>query len=49
MKYKYEVAISFAGEDRQFAEAVANGLRNAGITVFMMIFMQKHCVVRISL
>lgn len=34
MKYKYEVAISFAGEDRQFAEAVANGLRDAGIKVF---------------
>lgn len=34
MKYKYEVAISFAGENRQFAEAVANGLRDANIKVF---------------
>jgi len=34
MKYEYEVALSFAGEDRQFAEAVANGLRDAGVNVF---------------
>ncbi len=32
--YKYEVAISFAGEDRTFAEAVAKGLRDAGVDVF---------------
>jgi len=32
--YKYEVAISFAGEDRAFAEAVAEGLRDAGVKVF---------------
>lgn len=32
--YKYEVAISFAGEDRAFAESVAKGLRDAGIQVF---------------
>ena len=32
--YKYEVAISFAGEDRAFAEAAAKGLRDAGIEVF---------------
>jgi hypothetical protein len=32
--YEYEVAISFAGEDRTFAEAVANGLRDAGVEVF---------------
>ena len=30
----YEVAISFAGEDRSFAETVAEGLREQGITVF---------------
>ena len=34
MSYKYEVAISFAGEDRAFAEAVAKGLRDAGVEVF---------------
>lgn len=32
--YKYEVALSFAGEDRAFAEAVAKGLKSAGIKVF---------------
>jgi 5-methylcytosine-specific restriction endonuclease McrA len=32
--YKYEVAISFAGEDRAFAEAVAKGLRDAGVEIF---------------
>jgi hypothetical protein len=34
MQYKYEVALSFAGENRVFAEAVAAGLRSAGINVF---------------
>jgi len=34
MNYSYDVAISFAGEDRKFAEAVAAGLRDAGTTVF---------------
>lgn len=34
MSYRYEVAISFAGEDRAFAEAVAKGLREAGVEVF---------------
>lgn len=34
MSYKYEVAISFAGEDRPFAEAIAMGLRDAGVKVF---------------
>ena len=34
MNYRYEVAISFAGEDRAFAEAVAKGLREAGVEVF---------------
>ena len=27
MEYAYEVALSFAGEDRAFADAVAKGLR----------------------
>jgi len=34
MNYIYEVALSFAGEDRAFAEAVAKGLRDAGVKVF---------------
>lgn len=34
MNCTYEVALSFAGEDRSFAEAIATGLRNAGIKVF---------------
>lgn len=34
MEYTYEVALSFAGEDRSFAETVAKGLRNAGVKVF---------------
>jgi hypothetical protein len=32
--YEYEVALSFAGENRRFAEAVADGLRGAGVNVF---------------
>jgi hypothetical protein len=31
---KYDVALSFAGEDRDYVEAVATGLRAAGVTVF---------------
>ena len=34
MEYTYEVALSFAGEDRGFADAVAKGLRDAGVKVF---------------
>jgi len=34
MNYKYEVALSFAGENRPFAEAVATGLRENGVEVF---------------
>ena len=34
MEYTYEVALSFAGEDRAFADAVAKGLRDAGVRVF---------------
>ncbi len=32
--YEFDVALSFAGEDRAFAEKVANGLRAAGVGVF---------------
>ncbi|MDZ7831784.1 MAG: TIR domain-containing protein [Desulfobacterales bacterium] len=34
MGYKYEVALSFAGEDRTFAETIAEGLRQNSINVF---------------
>lgn len=34
MVYEYEVALSFAGEDREFAESVARGLKKAGVKVF---------------
>lgn len=34
MNYRYEVALSFAGENRLFADAVAKGLRKAGVNVF---------------
>ena len=34
MNYNFEVAISFAGEDRDFAEAVATGLREKGIKIY---------------
>jgi len=34
MNYQYQVAISFAGENRAFAEAVAKGLRSNGLEVF---------------
>jgi len=34
MNYTYEVALSFAGEDRKFAEDVAAGLCKQGIKVF---------------
>lgn len=34
MKFKYEVALSFAGEDRAFAEAVAEGLRERQLNIF---------------
>ncbi len=34
MEYEFEVALSFAGEDRPFAEKVAEGLRLAGVKVF---------------
>ncbi|WP_040819772.1 TIR domain-containing protein [endosymbiont of Tevnia jerichonana] len=31
---KFQVALSFAGEDRAFSEAVAKGLKRNGISVF---------------
>jgi hypothetical protein len=32
--FQYDVALSFAGEDRSIAEALAQALRDAGIRVF---------------
>jgi hypothetical protein len=32
--YEYDVALSFAGEDRQAAESLADGLRDCGVQVF---------------
>lgn len=33
-KYRYDVSLSFAGEDREIAERLANALRTKGIRVF---------------
>ena len=32
--YKYDVALSFAGEDREYVEKIAKGLKKNGISVF---------------
>ena len=34
MKYKYEVALSFAGENRDFAESIATLLQAEDIEIF---------------
>ncbi|MEJ2093191.1 MAG: TIR domain-containing protein [Syntrophobacterales bacterium] len=34
MTYEYEFALSFAGEDREFADYIAKGLKEKGIKVF---------------
>lgn len=41
-EYRYEVALSFAGEDRVFAEAVAKGLQEQGISVFYDDYSQEE-------
>ena len=33
-RYRYDVALTFAGEDRQFADLLANHLKTAGLHVF---------------
>lgn len=33
-EYRYDVCLSFAGEDRRYVERVAQGLRKAGARVF---------------
>lgn len=40
MDYKYDIALSFAGEDRAYVEEVANFLRDFGISVFYDSFEQ---------
>ena len=44
--YKYEVCISFAGEDRDVAEQMAAGLRECGISVFFDTYYQADLVGR---
>ena len=34
MKYKYEVTLSFAGEDREYVEEVAKVLKENNVSVF---------------
>ena len=34
MKYKYDVALSFSGDDRVFVEMVADAIRENGFSVF---------------
>lgn len=41
MEYRFDVAISFAGENREFAEAIAKALRNKGFKVFYDRFYQS--------
>jgi hypothetical protein len=38
---KYHVALSFAGEDREYVEIVANNLRDSGVNVFYDLF-EEH-------
>lgn len=40
MEYKYQVALSFAGEDREFVNIVAELLKENGISVFYDLFEQ---------
>jgi hypothetical protein len=43
----YDIALSFAGENRAYVEEVANGLKAAGISVFMMVSRRPRSGVRI--
>ena len=40
MEYRFDVAVSFAGENRKFAEAIAKALMNEGFEVFYDKFYQ---------
>jgi hypothetical protein len=49
MKYQYEAALSFAGEDKVFAEAVAKSLRQESVQIFYDNFLHFGIVGRRSL
>ena len=40
--YAYDVCLSFAGEDRNYVQAVANELRNRGIRVFYDMYEEEN-------
>jgi len=40
--YEYDVALSFAGEDRAYVEEVANSLNNRGVKVFYDLFEEAN-------
>lgn len=42
MSYEYDVALSFAGEDRKFVEDCAEILRSLNINVFMTTTKKKY-------
>jgi hypothetical protein len=44
----FDVAISFAGTEREYAQKLAEQLRNAGYAVFMMTFIPNNYGERIS-
>lgn len=41
-EYEYDIALSFAGEDREYVEEVADYLKNRGIYVFYDMYEQEH-------
>jgi len=41
-RYEYDVALSFAGENRAYVEGVANSLRDKGISVFYDLFEEAN-------
>lgn len=44
--FKYDVALSFAGEDRKAAENLARALRSKGVSVFYDDFLRASYGVR---
>lgn len=47
MSYSYDVVLSFAGEDRNYAGELARKLKEKGIKVFMIIGIFHHYGVKI--
>ena len=39
---EFDIALSFAGEDREYVDQVANLLRNAGVKVFYDLFEEAN-------